>query len=130
MAKVKTKAVLGTNPKMAFGAQKVDLSLIPPPAMYYMARGLENGAGKYGPYNWRETEVDVRTYIAAMLRHIQAYLDGENEAYDSGVHHMGHVMAGAAIILDAMEHGTLVDNRPPRGEGARLMRTTHEEVDE
>ena len=53
------------------------------------------------------------TYLGAMKRHIDALLDGEDLAPDSGVHHLGHIAASCAIVLDAGKNGTLVDNRPP-----------------
>lgn len=104
-------AVRPANPKAAFGKLKADLSLIPRPAMIHMAEALENGADKYGAYNWRQTDVDARIYISALLRHIFAWLDGEDDAPDSGVSHLGHVMAGCAILLDAKERGNLFDDR-------------------
>ena len=56
----------------------------------------------------------MMTYLGAMKRHIDALLDGEDLAPDSGVHHLGHIAASCAIVLDAGKHGTLVDNRPPQ----------------
>ena len=125
MATKKTKAVKDTNPKTAFGAQKVDLSLIPPAASYHQARALENGRDKYGPYNWRYNDVSVMTYVAAMKRHLDAFVDGEDYSPDALVHHMGHIMASAAIVVDAFEGGQLVDDRPPKGPGARLVATVN-----
>ncbi len=107
---------LGVDPKAAHGATKAPLALIPPVAAEACARALEHGAAKYGPFNWRDTTkgqaYSYMTYLHAMKRHIDALLDGEDVAADSGVHHLGHVMAGAAIVLDAAKVGTLCDDRP------------------
>lgn len=121
MAKKKTQEKPATNPKTAVGAQKVNLALIPPSASYHEAKAFEDGMRKYGPYNWRETEVEVMTYIAAMYRHLGAFLDGEDYSRDAGVHHMGHIRASAAIIIDAMHVGNLVDNRPKPGKAGELF---------
>ncbi len=51
------------------------------------------------------------TYISAMKRHIDRMMDGEDIDPESGAHHLGHVMANCAIVLDAQRHGMLVDNR-------------------
>lgn len=110
-----------TNPKDIVGAKKPDLSLVPPAAIIYMALAMEDGAIKYGPYNWRKNKVRARTYVAAMKRHIDAWLDGEECASDSGKPHLGHMMACGGILADAIETGNLVDDRPVPGSAARLI---------
>jgi hypothetical protein len=109
------------NPKTAVGATKVPLHLIPPAAKHMLAEAMANGAEKYGPYNWREKRVSMTVYIAAALRHIDALLDGEDVALDSGVHHGAHAMACMAIILDAMTIGKLNDDRPAKGASPRMQ---------
>lgn len=109
------------NPKQRFGAAKPNLALIPGPAAIHTSLALMDGAGKYGPFNWRETSVEGMTYIAAAKRHIDAWFDGEEVAADSGVHHLGHAIAGLMIILDAQASGKLIDNRPPAGGSAKLI---------
>jgi len=103
---------VGVNPKDKIGAAKVDLTLIPPAAEIHMALALMDGATKYGPYNWRVEPIQARTYIAAIKRHCMDYLDGEDCADDSGIKHLGHIMACAAILVDAQHQGTLIDDRP------------------
>ncbi len=104
-----------TNPKTLVGRSKPDFSLIPPVANAHMADAFMDGAGKYGPYNWREKTVSLRTYIAAAQRHLAQFLDGEQVASDSQVHHLGHVMACCAIMLDAMSIKNAIDDRPVPG---------------
>jgi hypothetical protein len=72
-----------TNPKDRLGVAKPDLSLVPPSAIIEEARALEDGAVKYGPYNWREKKVRARVYIAAAKRHMDSWLDGENFSRDT-----------------------------------------------
>jgi hypothetical protein len=72
-----------TNPKDRIGVTKPDLSLVPPSAIIEEARALEDGAGKYGPYNWRDKHVRARVYIAAAKRHMDSWLDGENHSRDT-----------------------------------------------
>lgn len=111
----------GVNPKDTIGANKPDLSLVPPSAIIHMSTAMQNGADKYGAYNWRTKKVQVMTYLAAADRHLKQFLDGEDYAADSGVHHLAHAAACYAIVLDAMETGNLVDNRPPAGAASRLI---------
>lgn len=112
-----------SNPKdvLASDEQRVLLHLIPSPALIETARALMDGARKYGPYNWREEGVGATTYLSASLRHIRAYLDGQKNAADSGVHHLGHAIACLAILLDAEAVGNLVDDRPLSAPTASLM---------
>lgn len=105
------------NPKTARGAKKPDLSVVPPSALLHLATAMMNGADKYGPFNWRDQPVSSRVYVAAAMRHLASYLDGEDFSADTieagkPVHHLGHVMACCAIILDAGHCQTLNDNRP------------------
>lgn len=110
-----------TNPKDLVGATKVDISLLPAAGVIHGAHAMMDGAVKYGPYNWREKPVQARIYISAAMRHLQLFLDGEEEAADSGVHHLGHVIGCCAIMLDAIETGNLVDDRPVPAETAALL---------
>jgi dTDP-D-glucose 4,6-dehydratase len=109
------------NPKTAVGATKVPLHLVPPSAKHFLALALENGANKYGPYNWRDHAISVSVYKAAAERHLDAFWDGEDVAGDSGVHHIAHAMACMALILDAMTLGKLNDDRPTRGAASQLQ---------
>lgn len=103
------------NPKSAFGVKKPPLHLIPPVALAHEAMAMGNGAAKYGPYNWRENSVAASIYVAAALRHLLAWHEGEELAEDSGVHHLAHARACLGILLDAMEGGNLIDDRPLKG---------------
>src|SRR5690606_26871442 len=76
---------------------------------------MEDGETKYGLFNWREKNVSSTVYYDAALRHLMAWWDGEEFAEDSGVYHLGHVMACCAILLDAAGNGNLNDNRGPKG---------------
>ena len=71
----------------------------------------KHGADKYGRHNWRKDRILASTYKAAMLRHIQAWAEGEDIDPDSGVSHLYHVRACAAIVLDSELHNTLIDDR-------------------
>jgi hypothetical protein len=86
-----------------------------------MAMGLGVGARKYGEYNWRKEPILSRGYLAAAMRHIQQLLDGEDFDPIELVHHGAFALSTIAIYLDAMVHGTLIDNRPIPGRGGELI---------
>lgn len=108
------------DPKAKFGATKANLALNPGTAAVEQALALEDGAIKYGPFNWRYNPVEAMTYLAAAARHLDCYKDRQNLVEDSGrvVHNLGAVMACCAILIDAEKAGTLVDNRPHNGHAA------------
>ena len=110
---VEQEAPAPTDPKKAYGDQKPPLALLPPAFNEAVALALQTGAVKYGAWNWRENKVEAMTYAHAIRRHLDAWIEREECAPDSGVNHLGHVAASCAILLDAGKHGMLVDNRPP-----------------
>lgn len=112
---------LGTNPKDLLGIKKVQLQLVPPAAKIYCALAMEDGAVKYGPFNWREKKVKASVYVGAAQRHLEAYYDGENDAPDSKKPHLAHAIASLAILIDALETGNLVDDRPKPGAAGPLI---------
>jgi hypothetical protein len=77
-----------------------------------ISRVLQHGAEKYGARNWRRDAIRITTYVAAVRRHIAALNDGEDIDPDSGEHHMAHIGANVHVFLDALAHGTLIDDRP------------------
>ena len=112
------------NPKQRYGDLKSAVQLVPPALIIHAAAATKEGAQKYGPYNWRVTKVEAMTYIGAMLRHLYAWLDGEETDPESitGKHHLDGVAASLGILLDALDGGFLIDNRPNKGPAPKLLR--------
>jgi hypothetical protein len=98
------------------------MGLVPGVALAVEAEVMRLGASKYGAYNWREHPVSSMTYVHAALRHLHAYLDGQDSDPESGVSHLGHVRACCGILLDANAQGNLVDDRPPAGRTADVLK--------
>ncbi len=111
-----------TNPKDLEGNKKPPISLVPPSAIIHLAEAFKEGARKYGPYNWRTKKVQAMIYLDAILRHALAVIDGEDIDPESGKHHLDGLMASAAVYIDALETGNLIDNRPTKGVAGELIR--------
>lgn len=124
----RAKQEKSSNPKdiLARDEQRVLLSYIPSPGLIYTALAMMDGARKYGPYNWRDEGVGAHTYISAAKRHLRDWLDGEEDAPDSGVHHLGHAAACLMILMDAQAVGNLVDDRPPPAPTSEMMESVKE----
>lgn len=102
------------DPKGESGNLKAPLCLLPSFPLHETAWVFKHGAGKYGRFNWRENKVCASTYRSAMQRHLDQWFDeGEDVDRETMRSHLAHVIASACIVLDAMKHDTLFDDRPP-----------------
>ncbi len=111
-----------TNPKDLLGIKKPRLSLVSPIGNLYEALAMQDGAGKYGPYNWRSgKKIQLMIYVDACKRHLDSFVDGEELTRDSKVPNLGAAKACIGIIIDALETGNLLDDRPPKGAMADLI---------
>lgn len=92
---------------------KVRLELIPAAAMREEAKALDHGNRKNGrkPFNWRKSRVSARDQVGGSLRHIGLFMEGVDYDAASLAHHLGHARARLGIILDALHHGKLIDDR-------------------
>ena len=90
--------------------EKVDLSLIPLVAQVAEARAFMVGEKKYGRYNYCKGH-KASQLMAALLRHANAWFEGEEVDPIDGQPHLGSVRACAAMLLRQAELGTLVDDR-------------------
>lgn len=115
------------NPKQRFGDLKPNLALVPASVMIYTALGLEPGAAKYGRFNWREVPVETMTYISATMRHLLEWVDGQDRAHDTGQPHLAHALASLAVLVDAIETGSAVDNRPVQGKASMMIQMVEAE---
>ena len=89
---------------------KVDISLVPLVATEAEARALMFGEKKYGRYNYTQG-FETSRLVAACLRHVLAYQDGEDTDPESGLSHLGHAKACLSMLLHCDQLGTLRDNR-------------------
>jgi len=79
------------------GAGKLPMELIPRSTLEGLARSFDEGAHKYGAYNWR-AGISYSTYYGALLRHLVAFWDGEDIDEESGNHHLDHALACLSIL--------------------------------
>lgn len=101
-----------SNPKDIIGSNKLPLSIVPTSTKAYLALGHSEGNIKYGFVNFREAGVRAKIYIDALNRHVDRWMEGEEEDPDTGVPHLANAITCLSIIIDAKECGKLVDDRP------------------
>ena len=103
-----------TNPKDGAATTRLDLSLFPTSAVAYGALAMTEGDLKYGGFNWRVSGVRSSVYVAALKRHVDKWYNGQDDDPKTLVPHLANGMACIGILIDAIEQGKLVDDRPPR----------------
>lgn len=62
-----------------------------------LVKVLEYGAKKYGKDNWKKG-LPITEIAESLLRHLFAFLDGEDNDKESGESHIGHIMANAMFM--------------------------------
>lgn len=83
--------------KADFG--KLDWSLVPFEALEGMVNVLEFGAKKYARHNWQEGGgFEWTRTLAACLRHIFAFMRGEDNDPESGLSHISHAQCNLLFI--------------------------------
>jgi len=90
--------------------EKPDLSLLPKEFLEEVARAFMHGEKKYGRYNYLGG-MDWHRLIAASMRHITAFQDGENLDPESGLNHLGHAGACIAMLLTYCNRSLGTDTR-------------------
>ena len=100
-----------TNPKDAIGSGKLPLHLVPAVATAGESLALMWGAMNYGRANWRDAGVRYTIYTDAIERHLGKLKEGQDWDSESGLHHLWHIRACTAILLDADAAGMLTDDR-------------------
>jgi len=123
-------AVGDGNLKNQMGSRKAQIQLFPMAGVILGSDAMAEGAAKYGPFNWREGRVELMQYLRGILAHTFALIDGEDVDPESatGKTHLAGILAGAAIIADAIEIGVLIDDRPTGGPAARMLRERIKDV--
>jgi len=82
---------------LKFDDDKLRYDLIMPEWETALAEVLTHGAKKYKPNNWQQGEIE--RYVAATMRHWNAYRSGEKTDPDSGFPHLWHVMTNIAFLI-------------------------------
>lgn len=91
---------------------KPRLGLIPTEAIMAAGRALTYGVDKYSDYNYKKGEgLDWNRYYDALLRHLYAWIGGEEYDLESGLRHTDHVVACASMLCDAVESNIGKDTR-------------------
>jgi hypothetical protein len=103
-----------TDKAMKFDGEKPMMDLLDRHAIEELSKVLTFGAQKYASHNWRNG-LEYSRLIAAALRHIHAFNDGEDLDPESGLPHPAHAMCCLMFLLGTMKHKPEMDNRWKHG---------------
>jgi Domain of unknown function (DUF5664) len=105
---VRDLSVHGTALK--FDTDKLPLNLLSTEAMNQTAAVLKFGAQKYAEHNWRKGFAWSRP-LAAAMRHITAFNDGEDTDPESGLSHLAHAACCIMFLLEFQKTHPELDDR-------------------
>lgn len=98
-----------TTPKDAtplkFDEQKTNWGLMPFEAVEEINKVLEFGAQKYAAHNWcTGSGFKYSRVLNSLLRHVFAFMRGEDCDPESGLSHMAHAGCNVLFILYYLKH--------------------------
>ena len=93
-----------------FDTDKLPLNLLSTEAMNQTAAVLKFGAIKYAEHNWRKGFAWSRP-LAAAMRHITAFNDGEDTDPESGLSHLAHAACCIMFLLEFEKTHPELDDR-------------------
>lgn len=107
-----------SNPKDALGCKKPPLSAVPMPVIFEIGTAMLEGACKYARHNYRAVGIRASVYFDALMRHMCAWWEGEDDDPDSGISHVTKALACLVVLRDAMIQrpgGRRPSTETPRG---------------
>lgn len=106
-----------SNPKDMVGVRKAPMSTVSAVVMAEIGVAMLEGATKYGRHNYRVVGVRASVYYDALMRHMQAWWEGEDIDADSGMSHIVKAITTLVVLRDAMIMNNVEDDRPPAPPG-------------
>jgi hypothetical protein len=93
-----------------YNDSKLKWSLVDFDSLEEMVKVLEFGIEKYEIDNWK-LGMPTLEICESMLRHLFAYMRGENSDSESGLSHIGHIMCNAMFLSYMEKNKPEMDNR-------------------
>ncbi|NBT07022.1 MAG: hypothetical protein EBS54_10085, partial [Betaproteobacteria bacterium] len=89
----------GGGNALKFDSDKLPVNLLSSEALLQTAAVMKFGADKYSEHNWRSGFAWSRP-LAAAMRHIMAFNDGEDKDPESGLSHLAHAACCIMFLLE------------------------------
>jgi hypothetical protein len=95
---------------LRYNQGKLQWSLVDFDSLEGLVRVLEYGKNKYAPDNWKKG-MPVTQVSESLMRHLFAFLRGEDVDPESGCRHLSHVMCNVMFLEYIMREKPHYDNR-------------------
>lgn len=83
-----------------FDSAKTRWELVPWAEMKEVAEIMSFGAEKYGERSWTNLPNAKDRYTGALIRHLMAWIEGEQKDAESGKNHLAHVICNALFLIN------------------------------
>lgn len=93
-----------------FDGGKPRTDLLPPDALLGTAAVFEYGARKYAAHNWRKG-IAISRLTGALLRHLFAFMAGEDNDPESGLPHLDHALCSLMMLRSTWAARRDMDDR-------------------
>ncbi len=90
---------------------KAPLANLPPAGIRSVAMVQACGHKKYKNFNNFRKGMEVSRNLSCAMRHIVAFMDGEDRDSESGESHLGHAACRLFFVLQNIEDQTVIDDR-------------------
>ena len=95
---------------LRYNKEKLKWSLVDFESLEEMVKVLEFGAEKYEPDNWKRG-LPTLEICESLLRHVFAYMRGEDIDPESGRSHIGHILCNGMFLSYMQNKKPNMDNR-------------------
>jgi hypothetical protein len=112
---------------MKHDQEKIQLDLLSAQWIFGVGRVLTFGAKKYAAHNWRRGAALSR-YLAACLRHVFAFLGGEDNDPETGLSHLYHASCCLMFASELHQSRPDLDDRYKPEPRAATEERLHEGV--
>lgn len=99
-----------TEKALRYNTGKSQWSLVDFESLKDMVEVLEFGANKYEAHNWKKGHYTTKL-CESLMRHLFAFLGGEDVDPESGCSHIGHIQCNAMFLAHSMKHHSHLDDR-------------------
>lgn len=102
-----------------FDTDKLRWDLLPMDCVEDVVKILTFGCEKYGANNWQNVEPFEDRYYSALMRHIVAWRNGEEQDPESGLSHLAH--AACNIVFLCWYEKNKLNGSKRQSEGSQLQ---------
>lgn len=101
---------MSDSPGVKNDQDKIRVDLLSSIALFKIAQVMTFGAKKYAAHNWRGGIAWSRV-LGAALRHLLAYLGGQDKDPETGLSHLSHLGCCVMFLLEYEETHRELDDR-------------------